>query len=83
MTCRFRFEHNGKRYEVFGAYGDSVNEGFSVTTFSDGALRTLRSASSDLPSGSKIEHFITASSQPELFLKLQTFYAGMKDFSES
>lgn len=43
MTQRFRFEHDGKRFEVVGKYGTAANEGFSVATLVDGQESTLRS----------------------------------------
>jgi len=81
MSYMFKFEHDGKCYEVAGKYGSAVNEGFSVVTLVDGAKRMLRAASSDVPSGKKLENFITAESEGELIQKLQASYPRMKDFS--
>lgn len=82
MTLRFRFEHDDKRYEVVGTYGNGVNEGFSVATLMDGAKRVLRASSSDVLSGVKLESFIAVASEAELVRQLRQSYPRMKNFSE-
>lgn len=79
MNGRFKFQHGGVEYEVFGEFGSDKK--FSVVKFVDGATRMTRNAASPPgSSGMQVLAVVWSVDTPgQLKLELEHKYPGLTE----